>query len=61
MSKVRHLEIYLEARERVKSMSTEEIIDQFVRFQEAIAGLQDHIAELEERIEKLLSGEIEMP
>jgi len=61
MSKVRRLEIYLEARERVKSMSTEEIIDQFVRFQEAIAGLQDHIDELEERIEKLLSGEIQMP
>ncbi len=61
MSKVRRLEIYLEARERVKSMSTEEIIDQFVRFQEAIEKLQDHIDELEERIEKLLSGEIQMP
>lgn len=61
MNKVRRLEIYLEARARVKTMSTEEIIDQFVRFQEAIAELQDHIDELEERIEKLLRGEIQMP
>jgi hypothetical protein len=61
MNKVRRLEIYLEARERAKNMSTEEIIDQFVRFQEAIAKLQDHADELEEQIEKLLSGKIEMP
>jgi len=61
MSKVRRLEIYLEARERVKSMSTEEIIDQFVRFQEAIEKLQDHIDELEKNIEDLASGKLEMP
>lgn len=54
MNKVRRLEIYLEARERTKNMSTEEIIEQFVRFQEAIDELND-------KIEQLASGEIEMP